>query len=252
MIKISSLIIAKNEEANIKRCIESQLNCIDEIFILLDDSTSDSSEIIIKTYPQVRYEKIKWLGYSETKSYGLTKLSHKWVLWLDADEELTAELQQTLTAFKQSKPQFNAYSIARRAYFLGKWIKHCGWYPGRVVRLFDKEKSVFSNNDVHEKLNVNGAIGELNTDINHYTDPTIEHYYDKFNRYTSLAAKDFSKKKSKVSLSDLILRPIFIFIKMYFIRGGFLDGRHGFILSVFSANYVFTKYAKIWEASRHQ
>ncbi|MDP2302163.1 MAG: glycosyltransferase family 2 protein [Ignavibacteria bacterium] len=249
MIKISSLIIAKNEEANIKRCIESQLNCIDEIFILLDDSTSDSSEEIIKTYPQVRYEKIKWLGYSETKSYGLTKLSHNWVLWLDADEELTPELQKDILDFKNSTPEFSAYSMPRRAFFLGKWIKHCGWYPGRVVRLFDKEKSVFSTNDVHERLNVNGAVGELKTDINHYTDPSIEHYYDKFNRYTSLAAKDAFKKKSKVSLADLLLRPIFIFVKMYIIRKGFLDGRHGFILSVFSANYVFTKYAKIWEAS---
>lgn len=248
MIKISSIVIAKNEEHNIKRCIESQLNCIDEIFILIDDSTTDSTEAVVNSFPSVRYEKVKWKGYSETKQYGLERVSNNWVFWLDADEELTDALNNEILRFKNSKPSFEAYSMPRKAYFLGKWIKHCGWYPGRVIRLFNKNSSKFSDSEVHEKLDIKGEVGKFISDINHYTDPSIEHYYDKFNRYTTLAAKENSKKKKKVNLSDLLIRPLFIFIKMYFIRLGFLDGRHGFILSIFSANYVFTKYAKIWES----
>lgn len=249
-MKISSLIIAKNEEANIARCIESQLSCIDDILIILDDSTTDLTESIIQNYPTVRYEKVAWKGYSQTKSYGLTLIETDWVLWLDADEELTLKLQSIIMNFKKEEPEFIAYSVPRKAFFLGKWIRYSGWYPGRVIRLFNKNHAFFNGNDVHEGLNVKGDIGKLNADINHYTDPSIEHYYDKFNRYTSLAAKDADRKNINISLFDMLFRPLLVFSKMYFLRLGFLDGLHGLILAVFSANYVFTKYTKIWELSR--
>lgn len=249
-LRISSVIIAKNEEANIARCIESQLSCVDDILILVDDSTTDNTVNIVRSFPQVRCELVQWKGYAQTKQYGVDKALHDWILWIDADEALRRELQEELQLFKTSTPQHSAYSIARRAYFLGKWIRHSGWYPGRVLRLFHRAAWRMNQVHVHEGLipvGNNSNIGVLKNDIDHYTDPDIHHYYEKFNHYTTLAAQGLMQQQREAKLIDLLLRPSFTFLKMYVLRLGFLDGKHGFILAVFSAHYVFTKYAKLWE-----
>ncbi len=250
MLKLSSIIIAKNEETNIRKCIESQLSCIDDIVVIVDDKSTDSTLLIVKEYQQINAEVKEWRGYSKTKEYALSLTKNDWVFWIDADEVITKELQNELLEFKKSKLEYEAYSVARRAYFLGKWIKHSGWYPGRVVRLFNKQKAVFADKDVHEHLIVSGNTGKLKFDLEHYTDPDIHHYFEKFNRYTSLAAEELFRQNKKVKISDLFLRPVFLFKKMYFLRLGFLDGIHGFILAVFSSVYVFTKYAKLFEMNR--
>ena len=250
-MKISSIIIAKNEEENIGRCIESQLDCIDEIIVLVDITTTDRTFEIAKSYPSVKVQAVNWMGYSRTKEYGVSIASNDWIFWIDADEALTKELSQEMLLFKKAVPEFSAYSIPRKAYFLGKWIKHSGWYPGRVTRIFDKNKVSFSDNDVHEHLIVNGLTGKLKSDIEHYTDPTIRHYFEKFNQYTTLAAEEMIKQKKAFKFSDLIIRPIFIFKKMYLFKLGFLDGIQGFILAIFSAAYVFTKYCKFWELKKN-
>ena len=249
-LKISSVIIAKNEEFNIGRCIESQLDCIDEIIVLVDITSTDRTFEIAKSYPKVKVQAVNWMGYSRTKEYGVSIASNDWIFWIDADESMTKELSDEFLYFKESTPRFSAYSIARRAYFLGKWIKHSGWYPARVNRLFNKNRVKFSDNDVHEHLSVDGLTGELKNDLEHFTDPNIQHYFEKFNLYTTLAAEELVKKGKKNRLSDLLIRPPFIFVKMYFLKLGFLDGIEGFILAVFSAAYVFTKYCKFWELKK--
>jgi len=246
-LKISSIVLAKNEEQNIARCIESQLAAIDEIIILIDDATTDRTEEIVRTFPGVRCEKVKWIGFAKTKQLGLLRASNNWVLWIDADEAITKRLSDELLQFKLKKPNHNAYSFPRRAFFLGKWIKHSGWYPGRVIRLFRNDTIQFSDNDVHEHLVVNEEVQAFVNDLDHFTDPTIEHYFTKFNTYTSLAAKELHERKKIFKKTDVLLRPLFIFLKMYIFRLGFLDGFHGFLLAVFSSHYVFTKYAKLWE-----
>jgi glycosyltransferase involved in cell wall biosynthesis len=247
MTKISSVIIAKNEEDNIARCIESQIEVIDEIIVIIDKESSDNTLKIVGSYPGVKYEVTEWQGYAETKKYAISLATNQWILWLDADEELTTELRGELIAWKSSDKRNNVYNIPRRAFFLGKWINYSGWYPGRVERLFNKDVVSFSSNPVHEHLVYSGVAGGLRGDINHYTDPSINHYFQKFNRYTTLAAKEMHEKGKSFKISDLILRPIIIFIKMYILKRGFLDGIHGFILAVFSSAYVFTKYSKLWE-----
>jgi glycosyltransferase involved in cell wall biosynthesis len=249
-IRISSVIIAKNEASNISRCIESQAGCIDEIIVLVDDSSTDKTFDIASSYPSVITKRVKWTGYSQTKQEGVSLASNNWILWIDADEAVSPELCEELKEFKKSVPSFTAYSVPRRAYFLGKWIKHCGWYPGRVVRLFNKNEVGFNDKPVHEQLKVDGITGKLSHDLEHYTDPDIHHYFEKYNNYTSLAAAELFNKGKKFSVFDILLRPVVIFLKMYVIRAGFLDGLHGFILSVFSASYVFTKYCKLWEYER--
>ena len=250
MFEISSIIIAKNEELNIKRCIESQLKCIDEIIVIVDEESDDKTLEIVKSYPEVKCSVKKWQGYAKTKQYAVSLTSNDWILWIDADEELTTGLSKEITEYKNKSPEYTAYSFPRKAFFLGRWIKHSGWYPGRVTRIFNKNRAEFDEKDVHENLIVHGQIGELNNDINHYTDPTIHHYFVKFNRYTTLAAEELFDKGKSFLISDIILRPLFIFIKMFILKRGFLDGVQGFILAVFSSAYVFTKYCKLWELKR--
>ncbi|MEJ5350649.1 MAG: glycosyltransferase family 2 protein [Melioribacteraceae bacterium] len=246
-VKLSSIIIAKDEEKNIKRCIESQQNIIDDIIVLIDSRTTDKTFQIASSFPNVKCEIVEWKGYAQTKNYALAKTKHDWVLWIDADEEITKELAEELHAFKNSNPNYASYYIPRRAYFLGKWIKHCGWYPDYVLRLFNKKNAHFNNKAVHENLIVDGKSGYFKNPLNHYTDPSIEHYLNKLNIYTSLAAEEIISNKKKVTLIDILFRPIFLFFKMYILKLGFLDGLHGLILSIFSSFYVFTKYCKAWE-----
>jgi (heptosyl)LPS beta-1,4-glucosyltransferase len=249
-LKLSSIIIAKNEAANIQRCIKSQLNCIDEIIILVDRSSSDKTLEIAKSFSSAKVEITEWRGFAETKQYGVSLTINDWVLWIDADEAISPELELELLEFKNSIPAFPAYSISRKAYFLGKWIKHSGWYPGRVTRLFNKNEVSFNKNLVHEQLDVKVNTGKLNNNLEHYTDPTIHHYFEKYNRYTSLAAEELYAKNKKFAVTDILIRPVVIFIKMYLLKAGFLDGVHGFILAILSSSYVFTKYSKLWELER--
>ncbi len=249
-MKLSSIIIAKDEEINIKRCIESQVGVIDDLVVIVDSSTTDKTFEIAASFENVNAEIVEWKGYGAAKNYALSKTKYNWVLWIDADEELTVELKKELQEFKKNEPQFNSYQIARRAFFLGRWIKHSGWYPSRVTRLFNKNYVSFNTKAVHENLIASGESGLLKKDLNHYTDPSINHYFKKFNTYTTLAAEDLHSIGKRASLADIIIRPVFLFLKMYIFKRGFLDGLHGFILAVFSSTYVFTKYCKLWELNR--
>jgi glycosyltransferase involved in cell wall biosynthesis len=252
-LKISSVIIAKNEEKNIFRCIQGQLECIDEIIVLIDNLTTDKTPEIVKSFPTVKCKLIEWQGYSKTKRYGASLALNNWIFWIDADEAVTEELSEELKKFKNSKPEFYAYSVRRKAFFLGKWIKHSGWFPARVIRLFDKNFVDFSEDEVHEHIVMKGKPGtqlipgELKGILEHYTDPDINHYFLKFNNYTTLAAEDLAKKGKKFRTADLLIRPPWLFIKMYIIKLGFLDGIEGLILAIFSSAYVFIKYCKLWE-----
>lgn len=243
---ISAIIIARNEEESIGRCIESLRNCIDEIIVIIDDRTTDRTEDIVKE-KKVFYEIRKWNGYVKAKEYALSLTSYNWILWIDADEALTESLSNEIKLLKKNSSEYSAYTIPRKAYFLNKWIKYSGWYPGRVTRLFNKNMVNFKDKDVHEHLIVKGNIGQLQNDIEHWTDPTLEHYFTKFNLYTTLAAKEMAEKKKRATYSDLLIRPAFIFFKMFILKRGFLDGLHGFILAIFSSVYVFAKYCKLRE-----
>lgn len=249
-MKLSSIIIAKDEEHNIQRCIKSQQEIIDDIVVLVDSRTTDRTFELASLLPNVNVEEVEWKGYGAAKNYALSKTKYDWVLWIDADEELTKELKNELQEFKTKEPRFKSYEISRRAFFIGKWIKHSGWYPSRVTRLFNKNYASFNEKAVHENLIVEGATGTLKNDLNHYTDPSIEHYFRKFNNYTTLAAKDLFESGRAATLSDIIIRPVFLFVKMYIFKRGFLDGLHGIMLAVFSSVYVFTKYCKLWELNR--
>jgi glycosyltransferase involved in cell wall biosynthesis len=248
MSTLTVITLAFNEEHNIADCLAS-VKWADEI-IVVDSGSTDKTVAIAKQFTDKVWV-VEWKGYGATKNFALKEAAGEWILWLDADERVVPELAEEMkNVLRANDSSIAGYNAARRAYFLGKWIRHCGWYPGRVTRLFRKTQARFTESNVHEQIIVDGAIGELKNDLLHFTDPNLHHYFQKFNRYTSLAAQDVHAGGKKFSLFDLLVRPSFFFFKMYVLKRGFLDGIQGFILCVVSAAYVFTKYAKVWELER--
>lgn len=245
MTPLSVIVIALNEERNLAECLEG-VRWADEI-ILVDSGSKDATVKIAAQFEAKVFVQ-PWKGFAEAKTFAVSKSRNNWILWLDADERVPRELATEIQRLLGGPALKAAYSVARRAYFLGRWMRHSGWYPGRVARLFDKNFAQFSSAAVHEGLEVRGEVGELTNDLLHFTDPNLYHYVRKFNRYTSLAGEDSFKAGKRFRLLDVLLRPPWLFFKMYFLRLGFLDGIEGLILALLSSAYVFTKYAKLWEA----
>lgn len=247
MSTLSVVVITKNEEKNVRECLSSVL-WANEI-IVVDAGSTDSTLDIAKEFTKKVYSR-PWDGYGAAKNYGLTQCTGEWVFSLDADERVTSELrEEILDKFLSVDQKVAAFSVPRRANFLGKWIYHCGWYPGRITRVFRRSAGRFTEEKVHERLEIQGKIIPLHSDLLHYTDPDLKSYFEKSNKYTSLAAEELLDRNKRFSLMKLIVNPIWIFIRMYILKLGFLDGIPGLILCVLSANYVFAKYAKLWELS---
>lgn len=244
---MSVIVITKNEERNIEDCLNS-IGWAREI-VVVDGGSSDKTLELARKFTSKVFVK-PWEGYGASKNFAVEQCAGSWILWLDADERVTDELGKEIQATINQEPvPFTVYEVPRRAFFLGRWIKHCGWYPGYVPRLFKKGAGRFSENKVHERLEFDGMAGRLRSDLLHYTDPNLWHYFEKFNRYTTLAADEMMEKRTVFRVSHLLIRPAWVFVRMYVVKLGFLDGIQGFILSVLSSCYVFTKYAKLWELS---
>lgn len=217
--------------------------------VVVDGGSNDKTVELARRFTRKVYIK-PWEGYAASKNFALQHCTGDWVLWVDADERVTKELGEEVQAtIAGGVAQCVGYEVPRKAFFLGRWIKHCGWYPGYVLRLFRRGAGEFSNHKVHERLEIEAEVGRLRSDLLHFTDPNLWHYFDKFNRYTSLAADELLARGGRYRLSQLIVNPIWVFFRMYFLKMGFLDGVQGFILCALSACYVFTKYAKFWELS---
>lgn len=245
MSTLSVIVLTRNEERNIRDCLNS-VRWADEI-IVVDAGSSDKTVQLARKFTKKVLVR-PWEGFGPAKNFALSKAKGEWILWLDADERVTEELRKEIISVVATKNgQLVAYDVPRKAFFLGRWIKHCGWYPGRVVRLFRRDAGTFTEPNVHEELIVNGSRGHLQSDLLHYTDPDLFHYFTKFNRYTSLAAEDLEGSGRRFALPHLLFRPLWTFMRMYIVKRGFLDGMQGFILCVLSSAYVFTKYAKLWE-----
>lgn len=244
MTKLSAIVITKNEEKHIAECLRT-IGFADEI-IVMDSGSEDETEAIARSFTPHVYS-TEWKGYAGTKLAALDRCKGEWVFWIDADERVTDDLKEEIGRAISEPTDCIAFRMPRKAYFLGRWIAHSGWYPGYVVRLFRKDHVSFGDERVHEKLHVHGRVGTFRYPLLHFTDDSIEHYFDKFNVYTTLAALDLKDRGRRFHLIDLFGHSLNTFFRMYIWRRGFLDGVQGFILAVFSACYVFTKYAKLWE-----
>jgi glycosyltransferase involved in cell wall biosynthesis len=240
---ISVTVICKNEEDNILECLES-VKWADEI-IVVDSFSSDRTVEIAREFTDKIFEE-EWRGYAKQREFALSKVSKEWVFPLDADERCTEELRVEILSAIKSGNNLAGYRIPRKSFFLGKFIKHCGWYPGYQTRLFLKEKTYVADRLVHEGYEIKGEMGFLKNDILHYTVGSITDYMSRVNHYSTLQAAEKAEKK-KVKFSDILLRPVASYIQQFFFKRGFLDGIYGLMVTNFDVMTNMLTYMKAWE-----
>jgi glycosyltransferase involved in cell wall biosynthesis len=247
-MKISFCTIILNEEDNIKSLIENINDVGDEIIIIDSGSTDNGVKIAENMGAKVIYN--KWTDYSSQKNFAISKASNEWVFVIDADERLSDELKKNIKKVKEHETDKEGFLIARKSFYLGRWINHSGWYPERRIRFFKKSKGKYYGKFVHEGLAFNGDSKILSGDLLHYSYKDINDHIERLNRYSFLGAKRKKEEGKKFSFAKLLLSPLIRFITHYFIRFGFLDGFQGFLIAVFSGYYVFLREIKLWEISK--
>jgi len=255
---LSVAIITKNEEANLARTLAS-VQFADEI-VILDSASTDRTVEIARTFNAIVFDEA-WKGFSGSKNSAIAKCTGIWILSLDADEELTPELQSQIRTLLPTNPPTDAFYIRRRNLFLGRWIKHGGFYPDPKLRLFRRATANFaptprfSDRPVHETIAFDGVASTLDFDLIHHAYPTLETYIEHMDRYSTLGC-ELLVAAGKVSRSwpafamNVFLTPQLTFLWNYLFRLGFLDGREGLLLHLYHATYTSWKYAKAWQTAR--
>jgi glycosyltransferase involved in cell wall biosynthesis len=240
-VKISATVVTLNEERNIARAIES-LRCADEIVVVDSGSSDRTLEVALRLGARVLQE--PWRGYAGQKNFASHCAAHDWILSIDADESVTEELEGEILAMKRDGPRCDGYSMPRLAQYLGRWIRHGGWYPDRKLRLYNRQHGEWVGEYVHESVRVAGSTGELRGKLLHFTCDSLSDHMRSLDRYTTLAAREVLAKNSRVPMRRMIFDPAWTFVLTYLIRRGFLDGPQGLAIAWMAALYTFLKYAK--------
>lgn len=241
MAELSVIIITKNEARNIRRCLES-IKWADEI-IIVDSGSQDDTLAIAREYTDNIFE-TDWLGYGKQKNRALDLATKDWVLSLDADEQISPELKIKINEVLMTPKNYVAYTIKRPVVFLHKIIKYaCG--ADNTVRLFKRGCAHFTDDIVHETVKVDGKVSKIDEPIFHYSFIDVAAILEKMNKYTSLVAEQRAAAGKKGSVFKAISHAIWMFIKVYLLKAGFLDGRAGFILSVAFAEGAYYRYIKL-------
>jgi hypothetical protein len=248
MIALSACIITLNEERHLAGALASLAQVADEI-VVVDSGSTDRTEEVARRHGAV-FLKRSWTNYAEQKNFAAQHASHDWILSLDADEELSSPLQTSLLAWRQQpEPQFRVYEVSRRAWYLGAWIRHSGWYPDYQRRLYRRDAARFSG-IVHEAVRYDGPIGRLHGDLLHYTIDTFAEHEQKVEDYTTLAAQQmYSNGRRRWRAAQWFGTP-WSWLQNYFLRGGILDGYRGALIAQMAARSVRLKYRKLGELVR--
>lgn len=249
-MKLSVGMITLNEERILEKTLASVREIADEI-IIVDSFSKDRTVEIAESFGAKVYPE-KWIGFGPQKNSVIEKCSGDWILLIDADEELSKELVDKIKSIINGKNEFDVYKINRSSVCFGKRIRYGGWSNQYATRLWKKDTVKINNNLVHEEFLTDKNIGMIKEIINHYSYMSLEDYLTRFNRYTSLGAKEYHRRGKKANLFGIVVNPMFKFIRMYFIRLGFLDGLEGFLLAILSSNYTMVKYYKLLEMNRRE
>jgi len=249
---ISVAIVAMDEEANIARTLAS-VRWADEIVLVDSGSKDRTCEIARGAGARIVVE--PWRGYVAQKQYAIDLCTKDWVLLLDADEEISPGLADEIRAAIADPKALSGYRLPRKNLFLGRWMKHGGFYPDPKLRLFKREHGFVTGHDPHDRCELKPGVPQETRQFTnamvHYTYPTLSLYIAHMNRYSSLGAQlAVAEGHRSFSFADIVVRPLATFLYNYFVRFGFLDGREGLLLHLYHAVYVSWKYAKAWEISR--
>ncbi len=245
MPAISAVVITRNEEANLARCLASVRSLASEIVVVDSESTDRTREIAAGYTDRVIVQ--RWLGYGPQKQFAVEQARSPWIFSIDADEEVSPELAEEV---RQLDFAADGYFVPRRTRYLGRWIRHGIWNPDWVLRLFRKDRGRFTPDRVHESVVVEGGTERLRGILAHYSFRDVAHHLQKMNEMTSLAARQMHERGRATGALQLALLPSWEFARAYLLRGGFRDGVPGLVVSVLHAHYTFSKYAKLWELRR--
>lgn len=247
MPKLSVTIITKNEAANIAGAIAS-VAWADEI-IVVDAESTDDTVAIAKRFTD-RVEVRAWPGYIAQKNHAASLACHDWILSLDADERVTPALAGEIRKALDAAPPHAAFRIPRVTWHLGRWIRTTDWYPDHQTRLYDRRVAKWTGHYVHEGIAVNGSLGTLSNDLQHYAYRDIADHLETIDRYTTYAARQMHEGGRRAGLLQIAGHPPLAFLRNYIAHRGITDGVPGFIISAMNSYYVFLKFAKLWELQK--
>lgn len=248
---VSVCIISGEEERRIERALASVVGWAREIIIVLNADATDGTEKIALQYG-ARVFREPWSGFQKQKNSALDKATQDWVFGLDADEEVSDALRdEILATVKAANPGSRmptAFSVPRCSYYCGRWIRHGDWYPDRCLRLWRRGQGRWVGADPHPQVEIDGSIGKLRADLNHYPMESINQQISKTVAYANDFVKLCEKTGRRAGWMDLTVRPIWRFLRAYFIRLGFLDGWPGLSIAWLTAFYTFLRYVRVKEA----
>jgi glycosyltransferase involved in cell wall biosynthesis len=243
LFPVSVVIVTNNEEINIEDALKSIADAKE--IIVVDSFSSDSTVEICRKYTDKVFQH-EWEGYARQKQRAVNYAEGPWILILDADERVTPGLKAEILE-NISATDCSGFYMPRENYFIGRWIKHSGWWPDNTLRLFKKDKGHLEPREVHEKVVIEGKTGYLKNPLKHYTYRSVSDFTKRMENYSTLAAREIKKSSGSAGLLSLTIKPLATFIKMYLLRRGFLDGSRGLMLAVLYSYYTFLKYAKTLE-----
>ena len=245
--KLSVTVIAKDEAADIGAALDS-VAFADEIVVVDSHSTDDTVAIARRHTDRVIVR--DWAGYIDQKNYAASQAAHDWILSLDADERVTPALADEIKSALAAAPSHQAYRIPRVTWHFGRWIRTTDWYPDYQLRLYHRQSARWTGKYVHEAVTVNGTVGQLRHELQHYAYRDIADHLETMDRYTTYAAKQMHESGRRAGLLQVAGHPPLAFLRNYVARGGFRDGLAGLTISAMNSYYVFLKFAKLWELER--
>ena len=244
MPTLSAILITRNEEANLEDCLAS-LDGLATQIVVVDTQSTDRTLVIAQRYGALISSPPDWPGFGPQKNRALDLASEDWVLSLDADERLTPELRAEIKGVLD-KPQTDCYAIPRLSWYCGRFMRHSGWTPDYVDRLFKRGSARFSSDLVHERLISKGPVLKLKNQMLHYSFMNLAQVQEKMERYSTASAQQAFLRGKTASPLKAILHGAWSFFRTYILRAGFLDGPQGFSLALANAKGSYLRYIKLW------
>jgi len=241
---LSAIIITRDEERNIADCLAS-LDFADEI-IVVDSGSTDRTREICEQHPKVRFYEYLWEGFGVQKNRALDLAAGEWIFSIDADEIVTADLAAEIRRIVQN-PTGNGYTMKRKTFYRGRWVRHSGWWPDRVLRLFRKGHGRFSDRLVHETVVLDGAPGHLEQCIEHHSFRNAGDFFRKGDSYSTLGARVMFESGKRTSAKNALFRSGLTFFRTLVLKRGFLDGSTGVLIAFSNATGVFYRHMKCLE-----
>ncbi|MCI0749103.1 MAG: glycosyltransferase family 2 protein [Nevskiales bacterium] len=246
---VSAVLITRNAAAHLRECLSS-VSWMDEI-VVLDGGSTDETAVLCREFG-ARFEQARdWQGFGIQKNRALERARSEWIFSIDADEVCTPELRRALEHALRTAGTAAAYEMPRCSSFCGRVVRHGGWWPDYVTRLFRRGQARFSDSRVHERLQVDGPVARLNVPLRHYSYDTLEQALEKMDRYSTLGARQAFEAGRRSTPLAAVLHGFWAFVRTYLVRLGFLDGWTGLVLARYNAHTTYYRYLKLWYLGRN-